>query len=90
MAQHKHLYAIHYAPRAIPGATTADYLRDYYLNNSTAARAPRWVFYRQNAAGQITVNEYAAGGRTTRLLATLENALPVELDSETGTVRFKV
>lgn len=53
----KRIYAIHYAP-VIPGGTMTDYLRDYYIDGGTARRVMRWLFYRQDDAGRVSVREY--------------------------------
>lgn len=86
----KRLYAIHYAPQAIPGATMKDYARDYYLNGGTAPRGRVWVFYRQDAAGHVTAREYQPWGNLSRLTNDLARLYQTEEDPRTGTVRFEV
>ena len=84
----KRIYAIHYAP-VIPGATTADYFRDYLIDHGKARRVMRWLFYRQDDAGRAEVREYRgpldAMGLCDALIAA---GIPLEFGGD-GTWRFE-
>ena len=85
----KRIYAIHYAP-VIPGATMADYVRDYYIDDGKARRVMRWLFYRQDANGRSEVREYRdfpdSGGLIDALVAA---DIPLEIYPRSGAYRFE-
>ena len=84
----KRIYAIHYAP-VIPGATTADYYRDYYIDAGAARRVMCWLFYRQDDGGRVTVREYASARDAMKLYDALMAAgIPLEF-GEGGAWKFE-
>lgn len=86
----RRLYAIHCTGRAIPGATMAGYLRDYYFDNGMAPRAALWFFYRQDAAGNSYVAAYPARAKHAELLKALAREYPIEEDELTDTVKVEL
>lgn len=85
----RRIYAIHYAA-VIPSATLADYARDYYIDHGKARRVMRWLFYRQDAAGRVTVREYRDWPDAMGMLDTLTAAgIPLEI-GDGGTWKFEV
>lgn len=84
----KRIYAVHYGP-AIPNATLADYTRDYYIDHGKARRVMRWLFYRQDAGGRVSVREYRDFPDSAALVdALIAAGIPLEIDPAGHTYKF--